>query len=75
MRRHGGRVWILLFQEGMLWMLGSVMGFGFGIGFSPGYSYARSSDHSKLGWVCGCVGLGYGEGRKGETLVGRKLIL
>lgn len=47
-----------LCQEGMLRMLGSAMGFGFGIGISPGYSYSCSSHHSKLGWVCGCVGVG-----------------
>jgi len=47
-----------LCQEGMLWMLGSAMGFGFGIGVSPGYSHSCSSDHSKLGQAFGCVGVG-----------------
>lgn len=64
-----------LCQEGTLWMLGSAIGLEFGIGVSPGCSYSRSSDHSKLGWGCGCVGVGCGEGRKGETVVGREPIL
>lgn len=39
-------------------MLGSAMAFGFGIGFSLGYSCSCFWGRSKLGWVCGRVGGG-----------------